>query len=151
VKIYVASSWRNSKQYEVVAHLRASGHVVYDFRSPAPGDRGFHWSEIDPNWKSWNAEAFRAGLGHPIARDGFEKDMAALRGCDICVLVQPCGRSAHLEFGYAVSAGKLTVALLADGSEPELMYRMCDVLVVNFDELDTALAREETNRLTLLK
>lgn len=41
MKIYVASSWRNERQPEVVEHLRSFGYEVYDFRNPAPGDTGF--------------------------------------------------------------------------------------------------------------
>lgn len=37
-KIYVASSWRNSIQAEIVAALRAEGHEVYDFRNPGPNN-----------------------------------------------------------------------------------------------------------------
>jgi hypothetical protein len=37
VKIYVASSWRNGQQQDVVARLRAAGHEVYDFRAPDAG------------------------------------------------------------------------------------------------------------------
>ena len=33
-RIYVASSWRNKYQPEVVAALRKAGHGVYDFRNP---------------------------------------------------------------------------------------------------------------------
>jgi hypothetical protein len=31
-KIYVASSWRNPFQQDVVGILRALGHVTYDFK-----------------------------------------------------------------------------------------------------------------------
>ena len=33
-KIYVASSWRNVFQQDVVAILRDLGHEVYDFKNP---------------------------------------------------------------------------------------------------------------------
>ena len=34
MKIYVASSWRNERQPDVVQALRNAGHDVYDFRHP---------------------------------------------------------------------------------------------------------------------
>jgi hypothetical protein len=34
VKIYVASSWRNAEQPEIVGLLRDLGHEVYDFKNP---------------------------------------------------------------------------------------------------------------------
>lgn len=124
MRIYVASSWRNIFQPEVVKALREAGHEVYDFRNPRPGDRGFHWSEIDPEWKTWTEEKFRAALDHDLARRGFDSDWGAMEDADLGVLVLPCGRSAHLEAGYFVGAGKPLVILLNDPMEPELMYRM---------------------------
>jgi hypothetical protein len=47
MRIYVASSWRNTLQPSVVALLRQEGHSVYDFRHPAQGNDGFSWSRID--------------------------------------------------------------------------------------------------------
>lgn len=34
MKIYVASSWRNTYYPSVVSALRDAGHDVYDFRNP---------------------------------------------------------------------------------------------------------------------
>jgi hypothetical protein len=109
--IYVASSWRNVWQPGVVRLLREHGHEVYDFKNPRPGDNGFHWSEIDPDWKDWNPKRYREALKDPIAEGGFKSDMDALRAADTCVLVQPCGTSAHLELGWACGAGKRTAVL----------------------------------------
>lgn len=124
MKIYVASSWRNTFQPSVVAALRADGHDVYDFRNPAPGDHGFSWRQCAEPEQLKDPRRFRDEvLRHPIARAGFEKDMAALKAADATVLVLPCGRSAHLELGYAAGAGQSTIVLLDDPmSEPELMY-----------------------------
>lgn len=106
--IYVASSWRNRHQPGVVAFLREAGAEVYDFRNPKPDDHGFSWSEIDPDWQSWTPEQYRDALAHPIAARGFGFDLAALEACSACLLVEPCGRSAHLELGFAAGAGKHT-------------------------------------------
>ena len=134
-RIYVASSWRCPWQQEVVYALRVAGHEVYDFRNPRPGEHGFAWSQIEPDWQEWNARRFRAALDHPVAQAGFASDFDALKWCDTCVLVLPCGRSAHLELGWAVGAGKRTAILLAGENEPELMYKMVDKLAVELSEL----------------
>lgn len=134
MNIYVATSWRNGRQPEVVRALRAAEHEVYDFRAPEPGNNGFHWSAIDPEWKAWDPAEFVAALQHPVAENGFDFDLNALDECEACVLVLPCGRSAHLEAGYAIGCGKPTFILLADG-EPELMYKMATVLCTSLDEL----------------
>lgn len=123
-RIYLASSWRNPRQPGAVRELRAAGHEVYDFRNPAPGNDGFSWSSIDPHWLSWTPEQFREALKHPIALDGFGHDMRALEACDTCVLLLPCGRSAHLEAGWAAGAGKRVLVLAEGLHEPELMYLM---------------------------
>lgn len=145
MKIYVASSWRNNSQPEVVALIRAAGYEVYDFKNPAHGNNGFHWSEIDPNWKQWTPEQFVDALGHPIAGTGFWSDMEALQECDACVLVLPCGRSAHLEAGWAIGAGKPTVLLLTGAIEPELMYGMAADICIDTDDLLNALSNIQAN------
>ncbi len=65
-KIYVASSWRNSYQQDVVSFLRSEGHEVYDFTHPN-GDMsyGFSWSSIDPNWKNWSTPRISRGTQSP--------------------------------------------------------------------------------------
>ncbi len=142
MRVYVASSWRNERQPEVVRAIRAVGHEVYDFRNPSEdvpeGDQGFHWSDIDPGWLSWSPSEFIDALDHPLALDGYERDYEALESADVVVLVMPCGRSAHLELGFAVGQGKPTVILLSDG-EPELMYKMVRSLVTSVEEVIIAL------------
>ena len=142
MKIYVASSWRNGYQPAVVAALRTDGHAVYDFKNP-PSRTGFGWRQLalgDPD--TWTTRAWRDALKHPVADAGFNSDMGALRSCDACVLVLPCGRSAHLELGWAVGAGKRTVVLAgATLDEPELMVKMCDAIALDLDELRGLLRR----------
>ncbi len=120
--------------------MKAAGHLVYDFKHPTLQHEGFHWSEIDPDWKGWSPDQFRAALGHKCAEEGFKLDMDALRWCDACLLVMPCGRSAHLELGWAAGAGKQTLILLEDG-EPELMYSMVKCLCINMKEVLNALGQ----------
>lgn len=134
MKLYVASSWRNSNQPYVVNALTKAGHEVYDFKNPEHGKGGFHWSDIDPEWKSWSPVKFREYMAHPIAKDGFGSDFTAMKWSEAGVLVMPCGRSAHLEAGYFVGAEKPLVILLSDG-EPELMYSMASCICVNIAEV----------------
>ena len=138
-RIYVASSWRNPKQPEIVAFLRHHGHDVYDFRDPPDGLKGgFQWAQLDPAWQQWDAETYRQRLlNSPLTAQGFMSDMRALEWCDTCVLVMPCGRSAHLELGYAAGRGKRTVILLENG-EPELMYLIADNIVSSLGQLVTS-------------
>lgn len=125
--VYVASSWRNPHQQSVCAVLKAAGIEHYDFRYPE-GGTGFAWSEIDPNWMQWTADEYIEALVHPLAIAGFNSDMDALKRATHVLLVLPCGRSAHLELGWAVGAGKPTAIWTQDGEEPELMAKMTDLV-----------------------
>lgn len=131
MRIYVASSWRNEQQQEVVKALRNAGHEVYDFKNPKEGDKGFHWSEIDPNWQNWTPIEYRDCLDHPVAERGFKSDYEAMQWANVFVGVQPFGRSASLEMGWAAGKHKMTILLLENG-EPELMVKIlhhicCDI------------------------
>lgn len=129
--VYVASSWRNPIYPAIIETLKAAGIDHYDFRNP-PEKTGFSWDEVggpsgledDPI----SAELYVKMLDHPRAHDGFRSDIEALERADTVVLVLPCGKSAHLELGWAVGAGKRTAILLEDPIRPELMYRMVDHL-----------------------
>lgn len=127
-RIYVASSWRNEWQPSVVEMLRNLGFEVYDFRNPRPGDTGFAWSEIDPEWQQWDTAGYAAALAHPIAEAGFRSDFDAMRWADTVVMVTPCGSSAHLELGWAAGAGKRTAVLAFEIREPELMVKVADAM-----------------------
>jgi hypothetical protein len=144
MRIYVASSWRNTYQPEVVQALRDAGHDVYDFRRPAPGDDGFAWAEIDPAWQSWTPAQYHAALQHPLAQVGFAQDKLALQMADVTVLVLPCGRSAHLELGYAAGIGQPTAVLMLEPGEPELMYLLCDRVCLTMEELLEWLREQES-------
>jgi hypothetical protein len=172
MKIYVASSWRNTYQPEVVQKLRAMGHQVYDFRGIGDGwggektcedcrlavsehkypnsgpcggffehcpvhrgCSGFGWKEVDPDWQNWPAdvERYRRGLDHPRAIEGFNRDMDALKACDACLMVMPCGPSASMEMGWAVGAKKLVAVYMPAIREPDLMVRMAEVVTTQWD------------------
>lgn len=122
MNLYVASSWRNKYQPGVVSMLRDAGHLVYDFRNPEPGNNGFSWAQIDPNWQRWDSEAYRCALDHPAAQAGFNLDFEAMCLADGCVLVLPSGRSAHLEAGWFMGCGRPVWVLVPEPVEPELMY-----------------------------
>jgi hypothetical protein len=126
MRIYIASSWRNTFQQGVVKALREDGHEVYDFQD----SDGFHWSEVDPAWKDWpnDVPKYLEGLNHPCALRGFNRDMGALRASDVCVYVMPCGVSASLEAGWACGAGKPLIVYVPGLREPDLMVKIADLV-----------------------
>lgn len=145
MRIYVASSWRNEFQAAVVARLRKVGHEVYDFRGPGDGwgsdgsgPGGFGWSEIDPHWQEWPSDISRyiEMLNHPRAIEGFNRDMDALRRADVCVMVNPCGQSAHAEMGWASGAGKHTAVYIPGLREPDLMVKMAHLVTASMGDVE---------------
>ncbi len=137
MKIYVASSWKNLLHPGIVFALRRCGHEVYDFRFPISGNSGFfNWKEVDPKWKGLpiEVEHYRKMLNHPIAEQGYQYNITALRSCDACVYVLPCGRSASWEFGYAMGQGKRGYVIQFSPEQPELMFREAKI-IANMDEL----------------
>jgi hypothetical protein len=123
-------------QPAVIAVLRAAGIDCYDFRNP-PGGAGFGWEQIGgtPFSRSEPVGVYLKMLDHPRAVEGFDADFDAMQRADAFVLVLPCGKSAHLELGWAVGVGKRTAVLLGDEVEPELMYRMVDYLAPTLFDL----------------
>jgi len=131
MKIYVASSWRNTYQQAVVGILRDDGHEVYDFRT----SEGFSWREVDPAWQTWSPTEYILGLEHECANRGFARDMNALRSCEALVMVMPCGPSASMEMGWAVGAGRPVAVYAPEIREPDLMVKMAALITEDFDQI----------------
>lgn len=128
MKIYLASSWRNEYQAAALAVLRHHGHEVYDFKNPAPDDRGFSWTQTDPELKTdLTVARMKRSLQHPAAVRGFGNDFRAMEWADACVLLLPSGMSAHLEAGWFAGAGKFVAVYAPEIREPELMYKTFDI------------------------
>lgn len=145
--VYVASSWRNPYQQAVVEILNSAEIPCYDFRNPE-GSTGFSWRDVKPSrgypsitvpadkgsdWET--ASEYLQMIAHPKAITGFRSDFDAMQRADTFILILPCGKSAHLELGWAVGAGKRTVILLEDPVEPELMYKMVDRISPDMTDL----------------
>lgn len=141
-KIYVASSWRNEYFPQVVEALRKVGHSVYDFRNPPKGG-GFKWSMVSPDYMEWSPEEYKVKLEHPLAKAQFQNDIEAMESCDTCVLVLPCGRSAHTEAGWFAGKGKKVIVYIPEKQEPELMYKLFDGVACSLDELIEQLNEKE--------
>lgn len=130
MKVYVASSLHNEVYPEVVESLRQAGHDVYDFR---------HQGGSDSNPAEMTSDQLLDFLDEPKVRSIFRNDMDALVESDAVVCVLPCGRSAHLELGYGIGAGKRTVLLWHDGDAPDIMHKAVDAIVFSVAEISGAL------------
>ena len=138
-RVYVASSWRNQYQPSVVIDLEHAGHRVYDFRNP-PGKAGFQWKDVEEGWMQWDLQRYRELLQtHPDAARGFLADYRAMQWAEVCVLVLPCGRSAHLEAGYFNGTNKRLIIFIPEAIEPDLMYLMANHICLSMTEVLEAL------------
>lgn len=134
-KVYVASSWRNQYYPEVVKQLIEHHHDVFDFRNPPDGKGGFFWRDVDPNWEQWKTQDYIHHLRNEWAEYGFQRDYYAMKEADACVLVLPCGRSAHSEAGWMAGAGKKVFVFIPEKQEPELMYKLFSGITDSLEQL----------------
>lgn len=135
MRIYTASSWRNVHYEGVVTALRDAGFDVYDFRNPSSDDEGFKWEYVSADYMEWTPEQYRDMLHHEKAERQFANDIKAMESCDACVLILPCGRSAHTEAGWFAGKGKKVIAYIPERQEPELMYKLFTGVACSIDEL----------------
>lgn len=140
------------QQQFVLRQLQDLGHEVYDFKNPVPGNAGFSWKQCKMEWgDEINMYDPRLYIRHitsnKAAQAGFKLDRDALHWCDTCVLLLPCGRSAHLEAGYAMGQGKETFVVISqDNFEPELMYLLGDHICETVADLLVALNHASERR-----
>ena len=143
-KIYVASSWKNTAQPKVVEELRNRGHEVYDFRRPKNRDDHNVWLAVCDRLHLLTAYTFNAltpwdfdrMLSDWVAKERFEEHRQAMSDADTCILLLPCGRSAHCEAGWMAGQGKRVIVVdTTQNACPELMYLLFDAYLPDTDSL----------------
>ena len=136
ISLYVASSWRNPWYGEAVRALRAYGFMVYDWRATGGTFTGREPSQV------WPQDL----LSDLASTAKFEMDMAAMQEAAACVLVEPAGRSAHLEAGWFVGQGRPLYVWLPEPIEPELMLLTASLITPNLADIITRLRWERETR-----
>jgi hypothetical protein len=146
MKVYIATSWKMQVAAKQMADsLRRLGHEVDCFCDQSTGRYVFHWTEFvekEEELQNYNAISF---LADPRTRRAFEEDRGYIDWCDAVVMIHPCGKSAHLEAGYAKGIGKkLFMWGLFPKGEFDVMYGFADGLFTENEtsELFNALRRE---------
>lgn len=147
--IYVASSWRNAFQPQVVAFLRKQGHDVYDFKN-SPNEMAVKWDVIDPNYKNWNLKDYQSALRNSKVQDAYHRAQSALLEADYGVLVLPAGRSANSEAGWLKGAGKNVLIYSPLRQDPELMYLLYDRITDNLPALNRYIQHFENMKMFLV-
>jgi len=126
MKIYTASSWKNESLVRVIAEgLRANGHDVYCFCEQGAGQHIFEWDNVVTH----DDDGITC-LDTDDSRRAFDVDKRGLDWAECCLLINPSGRDAHLEAGYAKGRGKLLI-ILGDWPKGEFsnMYHFADKLI----------------------
>jgi len=140
MKIYIASSWKNSEMaFSVAVYLRKKHFDVDVFCDNTTGRYVFHWSEMllsdDKSISKLNAITF---LEDERSQRAFREDKKWLDWCDACVLVLPAGNSAHLEAGYTKGQNKKLIIYAPLGfpqGEFDVMYGFADLLTDKIDKI----------------
>ena len=135
--IYLIGSLENPAVELVAKTLRDVGFDVFDdWRASAPhGDKQWQAYAKQRGW------SYKEALRSPFVQTAFWFDFERLEQADLVVLVMPCGRSGHLELGWALGKGKPGYILFPDG-EPErydLMTNMATDIFFSTEELISAL------------
>ena len=145
MKIYTASSWKNKYYDNVVKRLKKEGFDVYDFRSAISTEgqtQAFDWNQINTYWEQWTRKEFLDVLIHnKLAVNAFESDLKGMQEADACLLILPCGRSAHIEAGYMKGLGKSLYIYMPELERPELTYSLSDGIYQDLEVLVANLKR----------
>lgn len=133
MRVYLIGALSNRERIQSVAErLRFEGHEVFDdWLSPGP--------EADEQWQAYEAvrgRSYKEAIYGHHARTVFEFDYIHLYAAEVVVMVLPCGKSGHLEFGWAIGQGKPGYILFDE--EPErfdIMYRFANDIFFDVEEL----------------
>jgi len=113
LKIYLASSWRNADAVLAVKKVLDSfGFEVDAFCNQEGGRIGFNITDLlqKAGHSLYEVDAISA-IEHPAVTKefiiAFNEDKKWIDWCDCLIMLMPCGRSSHLEAGYAKGQGKL--------------------------------------------
>lgn len=126
MKVYIASSWQNERLVLDLAKVfRECGLEVYCYAEAGEGQVHFNWPEVVDMEKTDGIEALKTekSIG------AFKSDKWSLDWANVCVLVNPCGRDAHLEAGYMKGKGGY-LYIIGDFPKGEFsnMYHLADGL-----------------------
>lgn len=134
LNIYIASSWRNKYHAGVIDRLtKEEGLNPYNFK--AQGETLSREQVEDIDWQNYSAKDFTKLMRKPKIQKAFITDYRGMMDAEAFVLVQPSGRSAHLEIGWAAGRKIPTCVYMPEPTEPELMLSVCDFFTDSMEEL----------------
>jgi hypothetical protein len=138
-KVYIGGSLSNPEIIRITKLIQEEYDAFSSWVTPGP--------DADEHWRDYEKElgySYREALRRPAAQNIFEFDKKHIDAADVFVMVMPCGKSAHLELGYAAGTGKRTIVYMPE--EPErydVMLAFADDIVYGDDELVKSLAGQD--------
>ena len=154
INVYLAADTLTPPREEVVPALVDQGHCVYDPVRPltveqleagvspdaSSASSRFSWSGLSENYgRDLSSREVRDALSDPDLVRSYDRDLAAMRWCDVVILVLPSPEGAMLAAGYAVGLRKRVYAFMPDGVA-DTWLSMFDQVLVSERELADLLA-----------
>lgn len=109
--IYIVGSLQNIPEIQAFAetlrkqeHIIANNIEIIDYWTSQGSTLDIEFANYahDRNWD------YSKALSNPIARNACRVDREMIEGAFGVILLHPCGKSGHLELGYAIGRGKVT-------------------------------------------
>jgi hypothetical protein len=139
LRIYIAGSLANGDCTRALASkLRNYGwHVFDDWLSSGP-DADTHAYN---HYQSLGLE-YDSMLLQKAVKNTFNFDKKWIDWCDVFIMYHPCGKSAHIELGYA-SQKKITYVLFPERwpDRLDVMYNFADGVFCNADDMCSEIMR----------
>jgi len=136
--VYIIGSLKNWKVIELSKHLRKQipGVEIFDsWISPGP--------EADDYWKKYSKQKglnYKEALKDWSATHVFEFDKFHIDRSDVIIMYMPCGKSGHLELGYAIGKGKKGYVLFDEKPDKrEVIYKLPRKIFTDMKELEDEL------------
>ncbi len=146
--VYLIGSLKNWKVIDLAKDLRKEfpNLEIFDsWISPGP--------EADDFWRKYSkrkGQTHKEALNDWSATHIFEFDKFHLDRSDLVILYMPCGKSGHLELGYAIGQGKKGYILF--DKEPkrwDIMHKFATDVFYNLEDLKNVLKTLEKPAYTL--
>jgi hypothetical protein len=137
MKIYIATSWQMEGTAILIGQrLREAGHLVDCFCEKQSGRYVFYWLDLVNKENELGNHDAKSFIDDPRVKRAFREEKNWLDWADVCVLIVPSDRSAHLEAGYAKGQGKKLFVLggFIKG-QFDVMYNFADGLY-RWEEFD---------------
>jgi hypothetical protein len=138
--IYLIGALKNTKIPLYGNRLRAEGYDIFDdWISPGPEADTYLYE-----YEKLRGHGYKEALRGYAAQHNFTFDKFHIDRCDAAIMVMPCGKSGHLELGYAIGCGKPGYILFEE--EParfDLMYNFATDIFFDIEDLISELRKGE--------